>query len=58
MLRQDYRPRPSFDNELSAALDASFIQSLPALLEVADALVDRYHPEMTSAPGNQQLSHG
>jgi Rps23 Pro-64 3,4-dihydroxylase Tpa1-like proline 4-hydroxylase len=58
MLRQDYRPRPSFDNELSAALDANFIQSLPALPEVADALVDRYHPEMTPAPGNQQFSHG
>ncbi len=58
MLRQDYRPRPSFDNELSAALDASFIQSLPALPEVADALVDRYHGEMTSTPGNQQFSHG
>jgi len=58
MLRQDYQPRPSFDNELSAALDANFIQSLPALPEVADALVDRYHPEMTPAPGTQQFSHG
>jgi SM-20-related protein len=58
LLQADYRPRPSFDNELSAGFDADFIQALPAIPEVADALVERYHAEMTSAPGNQAFSHG
>jgi SM-20-related protein len=58
MLRQDYQPRPSFDNELSAAMPTDFLRALPALPEVADALIDHYHPQMTTTPGDQQLSHG
>ena len=58
ILRQHYVPRPSFDNELSAAMDTAFVRSLPAMPEVADALVARYHSQMTSTPCNQSLSHG
>ena len=58
ILRQDYQPRPSFDNELSAGMDADFIGSLPAIPEVADALVAHYHPQMTPSPAPQVLSHG
>ena len=57
ILRQDYQPRPSFDNELSAAMDTELVSSLPALPEVADALVEHHHPRMTPAPGDQTLSH-
>ncbi|HET7502674.1 MAG TPA: 2OG-Fe(II) oxygenase, partial [Kofleriaceae bacterium] len=58
LLRQNYQYRPSFDNELSAAMTAELIQSLPAMPEVADAIVQRYHPEMTATPADQVLSHG
>jgi hypothetical protein len=58
LLRQDYQPRPSFDNELSTAIDPELIRALPALPEVAEALVARYHPHMCTSPGNQALSHG
>ena len=57
VLRQDYQPRPSFDNELSAAMETELVRSLPALPEVADALVAHHHARMTPAPGDQTLSH-
>jgi SM-20-related protein len=57
ILRQDYQPRPSFDNELSAAMATEVVQSLPALPDVANALVAHHHAEMTPAPGDQTLSH-
>jgi 2-oxoglutarate-Fe(II)-dependent oxygenase superfamily protein len=58
LLRQDYEPRPSFDNELSAGMDADVISSLPALPEVAEALVARHHARMAPVPAAQSLSHG
>ena len=58
LLRQDYQPRPSFDNELSAALEADFIRALPGLPDVAEALVARYQPHMCRSRADQVLSHG
>ena len=58
LLRQDYQPRPSFDNELSAAIDRDLLRALPALPDVAEALVAHYQPQMCRSPADQMLSHG
>ena len=58
LLRQDYRPRPSFDNELSAAMTPEFLGSLPALPDIAEAILRCDYPAIAGVPNEQVLSHG
>jgi len=55
LLKQDYKPRSSFDNELSVALEPGFIASLPAFPEVVTALMDHYQMRMAAVPQAQSL---
>lgn len=57
MLSRPYTKRPSFDNELSAALDKDFFTTLPTLPRTLDALVKAYAGKMSSKRSPQFLSH-
>ena len=54
LLRQTYWNRPSFDRELAAVLSEETTRSLRA---VAEAILHRYHADMTAARAHQILSH-
>jgi SM-20-related protein len=52
--RQRYWNRPSFDRELAAVLNG---ETIVALRSAGEAILGRYHAEMTAAPARQILSH-
>jgi hypothetical protein len=58
LLRQNYVPRPSFDNELSAPLPNELLESLPAIPDVTAEILERFYPQMTASPAPQTLTHG
>ena len=58
MASLDYRPRPSFDQELSFGFTTASLRTLPALVETTDALVRIFAGELGAGESPQVLSHG
>jgi SM-20-related protein len=58
VLRQKYEARPSFDNELSAAMDRRFLRSLPTIPVLLDSLIASFYAGISRKRSPQLLSHG
>ena len=52
-----YERRPSFENELSVAIENEFFQSLPELPELCGELLQRHHASLSDACNANRLSH-
>jgi hypothetical protein len=57
MQKLPYELRPSFDNELSAQIEAEMFHRLPELPDLLPKLIDKYYPQMCKEQSPQQFSH-
>jgi len=57
LLRLDYQPRESFDNELSVGISPAQLQRLPELPELLERVLARFYPAMVRMPAAQSMSH-